>query len=138
MFDGRLRARIEAGLKRLATGERESDLQDLNLRVPDGRTLQVCLEFCRSGDGTPPDSLPVMLEDITASLWIRRQSRTSEAGMQSVVRAMTESRIVVDGMRGVRIANVCAARRPSGSHWAGMARRCVSWQGSGHSLRNAP
>jgi diguanylate cyclase (GGDEF)-like protein/PAS domain S-box-containing protein len=110
LFDGRYRKKIEAVLTRLASGERDSDLQDLALHRPDGRTLQVRLEICRIGDQQPPESLLVMFEDITASLQIRKQLRTSEARMQSVIRAMAEGLIVVDGDGGVRIANARAAR----------------------------
>ncbi|MEE4331166.1 MAG: PAS domain S-box protein, partial [Wenzhouxiangella sp.] len=109
LFEGRDRTTVERALKRVAAGQRKSDVHHLTLRRPDERTLELRLDLCRIGDDETPSSLLVLLEDITAALQIRSQLRNSEARMQSVIRAMAEGIIVVDAGRGIRIANARAA-----------------------------
>ena len=109
LFEGRDRTTVERALKRFASGQRRSDVHHLTLRRPDERTLEVRLDLCRVGDGEPPSTMLVFLEDITAALQIRSQLRISEARMQSVIRAMAEGIVVVDYSGGVRIANPRAA-----------------------------
>ncbi|NKI36304.1 diguanylate cyclase [Wenzhouxiangella sp. XN79A] len=109
LFEGRDRVKVERGLKRFARGDRDSDVHDLTLKRPDGRTLKVRLDLCRIGDDSPPSALLVLLADITAARQIRRQLKASEARMQSVIRAMAEGVVVVDRSGGIRIANTRAA-----------------------------